>query len=482
MSRTLFFDITDILTYLRAESTISGIQRVSFEIIKRTCAQVGKDSVKLTFLDRASGEYLSVPPDVIIEMRDFDPLAFRQFFPEIKGRVVHEHPTLKRYQGKALKYAFHYLKQSHAARTGNEKPFRRVGSSIAVWDEYYGKQKTLQVTPRIPVSKIAKEGDALIVLGATWNTEGWEKRMVQLRDSNRMVVYQLVHDLIPLLLPGHINGDFARQFHTWLTTSMSYCSAYIANSRNTAKDLRSFLDHHGFYPPIKVMPLAQKFTIPEALAGDDLDADLPKDLVKILQIKRETANIAKTPYVLVVGTRESRKNLWRLAVAWQRLVQDETIEMPKLVFAGRSGWLNGDLERLLESTGNLGGWVEIANAPSDAELEFLYENCLFTAMVSLYEGWGLPIGESLSFGKTGVVADNSSMPEVGGDLVEYCKADSIASIASAVRKLVSDPAHREALEARIAATDLRDWDDVTADLIEIVNRDPEDLREESDVA
>ena len=80
----------------------------------------------------------------------------------------------------------------------------------------------------------------------------------------------------------------------------------------------------------------------------------------------------------------------------------------------------------------------------------------------------MPIGESLGFGKTAVVADNSAMPEVGGDLVEYCDAGSISSIAAACRRLIADPERRTALEAKIAATDLRGWDDVAADYIAAV--------------
>ena len=68
---------------------------------------------------------------------------------------------------------------------------------------------------------------------------------------------------------------------------------------------------------------------------------------------------------------------------------------------------------------------------------------------------------------------SDSMPEVGGDLVEYCDATSIASIAAACRKLIADPAHREALERKIAAADLRSWDDVAADYIEVLTRPPE---------
>ena len=97
----------------------------------------------------------------------------------------------------------------------------------------------------------------------------------------------------------------------------------------------------------------------------------------------------------------------------------------------------------------------------------MYENCLFTATVSFYEGWGLPIGESLSFGKTAVVAQNSSMPEVGGDMVAYCDAHSISSIYEACHKLIAEPEYRRALEKKISDTSLRTWDDVAQD-VEIV--------------
>ena len=53
-----------------------------------------------------------------------------------------------------------------------------------------------------------------------------------------------------------------------------------------------------------------------------------------------------------------------------------------------------------------------------AELAWLYRNCTFTLFPSRYEGWGLPISESLDFGKLCLAADNSSLPEAGEGLVE----------------------------------------------------------------
>ncbi len=167
---------------------------------------------------------------------------------------------------------------------------------------------------------------------------------------------------------------------------------------------------------------------------------------------------------------EVRKNIWKIAQVWDRLRMTPNIQLPKLVFAGRAGWLKQDFDNFMRATGNLYGWVEIAENPSDDELAYLYNNCLFTITASCYEGWGLPIGESLSYGKTSVVSNVSSMPEVGGNLVEYCDPMSIDSIFAACSKLIADPVHRSKLEKSIAATKLRSWDDVATDLRNVLRK------------
>jgi glycosyltransferase involved in cell wall biosynthesis len=43
----------------------------------------------------------------------------------------------------------------------------------------------------------------------------------------------------------------------------------------------------------------------------------------------------------------------------------------------------------------------------------------FTLYPSLYEGWGLPVAESLAYGKFCLASSAASIPEVGGDLIEY---------------------------------------------------------------
>jgi len=247
---------------------------------------------------------------------------------------------------------------------------------------------------------------------------------------------------------------------------MDYTSRYLANSQATAADLRAFLSAHGADTPIDVMPLAQsRLALPGEADARPAPAGPFPSVERRRSLSDAVASLSARPYVLSVGTLEIRKNLWALAQVWNRLRADPGLDLPRLVLAGRPGWLNEDFERLMAATGNLGGWVRVLHGPSDAELDHLYRNCLFTVCVSLKEGWGLPIGEGLGYGKTGVVSGVSSMPEVGGNLVEYCDPTSLSSIEAACRRLVADTDRRAELEGRIAAARLRSWDDVADDLV-----------------
>ncbi|MCX7561849.1 glycosyltransferase family 1 protein [Sulfitobacter sp. F26204] len=476
--KTHFFDVTDIVLYVEKETSVSGIQRVSFEVIKRMVDRHGTDHVRLSYWDRARRDYVSIPSGFIAEMDEFDPDILSAVFFGRGARSRQETPpTLERYRNRPLKYWFHYLRSSYHAARGNELHFNKHNSSIADWYDFktgiatepepksYEMERTL-------VSKIAQRGDRLVVLGATWAIDGLDACFEGLADKQGVEISQLIHDLIPIITPEHIAGDFAQEFYRWLKTSTGYCTSYFANSRNTARDLAAFMKEIGVERPIETVPLAQKFTVVEQKAVKAIkgpDGPYKARVDRTLGLRRDILNLSKVPFVLVVGTMESRKNIWRLAQAWQRMSREEGLNLPKLVFAGKPGWYNDDFNQLMQATGNLGGWVQFADRPNDTELGYLYETCVFTAMVSFYEGWGLPIGESLSFGKTAVVADNSSMPEVGGDMVEYCDAHSLDSIHAACRKLITEPDHRAMLEARIAAAKLRTWDDVTGDFVDLLS-------------
>lgn len=469
-----FFDVTDIKLYLKTHSTLSGIQRVSLEVIRQCVQRVGADQVRLCLWDARQKQYLSLRADFMagMDVLDVDVLS-AAFYGRAARPTKATSPVLARYRSRPIKYQFHRLIAHIQALRGIESYFTKRGSSLEEWRAAAPQPDATPAGSAArtePVQDILSEKDRIIILGATWGMSGFDNHLQMLREKHGARISMLVHDLIPLTMPNHLANAFSLEFHRWLEKSTTYCTRYFVAAQNTARDLEHFMQEVGVSHPITVIPFARRLE-----TGEQPPAPLTlKENARALsRIPLAIRNKTKIPFVLVVGTLESRKNLWRLVQAWDRLTQDDTLEVPRLLFAGKQGWFNEDLMEWMRATGNLRGWVQFVEGPTDEELAFLYRNCLFTATVSLYEGWGLPIGESLGFGKTAVVADNSAMPEVGGDLVEYCDATSIASIAEACRRLIADPDHRRSLETRIAQADLRSWDDVAADYIDVLTRLPE---------
>jgi hypothetical protein len=64
---------------------------------------------------------------------------------------------------------------------------------------------------------------------------------------------------------------------------------------------------------------------------------------------------------------------------------------------------------------------------------------LFTVYSSLYEGWGLPVAESLALGKSCIASDASSLPEVGGDFPEYIDPTDVSAWADRLSFYIDNP-------------------------------------------
>ena len=79
----------------------------------------------------------------------------------------------------------------------------------------------------------------------------------------------------------------------------------------------------------------------------------------------------------------------------------------------------------------------------------LYAGCLFTVYPSFFEGWGLPVTESLSFGKPCLISNRTSLPEAGGKLARCLDPDDLNAWYSAIRGLLEDRAELACWAARI---------------------------------
>ncbi len=161
----------------------------------------------------------------------------------------------------------------------------------------------------------------------------------------------------------------------------------------------------------------------------------------------EAARLPPPGFVLAVGTLEPRKNLPRLVEAYSSLDEATQTRHP-LVVVGPLGWETGETLSALRS---LQGRCEMLGYVSDAALAELYRRCAVFCYPSLGEGFGLPVLEAMAEGAAVVTSEISSLPEVGGDAVDYVDPYHESSIAAGLRRVLSDESHRADLSTRARA-------------------------------
>lgn len=266
----------------------------------------------------------------------------------------------------------------------------------------------------------------LLSLGACWGLPDFFILLNQLRHKGMKFV-PLVHDIIPLMAPSLCPPEMSDIFHQFIRKIFGSASMVLAVSDSCASDISRFAAAHNY--------------------------DIP--LIKVIKNGGNTVftkgrqQIFLKRYVLVVSTIEARKNHIALARAWEKLFARYEEAIPDLVFVGSQGWNIKELQDFLKATNFLHGHIKILDNVTDGELADLYQNCLFTAYPSLYEGWGLPVSESLYFGKTCLCSSASALPEAGLDFCLYFNPCDIDDLTAEAERLIFDEALREKLERRI---------------------------------
>jgi glycosyltransferase involved in cell wall biosynthesis len=111
--------------------------------------------------------------------------------------------------------------------------------------------------------------------------------------------------------------------------------------------------------------------------------------------------------------------------------------------------------------------VEVAGYVDD--LPAAYRGATALLMTSRCEGFGFPVLEGMACGTPVVAFNNSSIPEVAGDAAELVPDGDVEAMASAVRRLATDPGAREELVERgLAQAGRFRWEDAISEYLEVL--------------
>ena len=251
-----------------------------------------------------------------------------------------------------------------------------------------------------------------------------------------------VHDLTFFTMPevhSRLKGVF---FRWWIRASRRFRTTVIADSESTAADftriVRGSLDR----------------VVVSHLAFDRSIFHVPTD-AESAALARSVPDLPPS-WIAFLGTLEPRKNVVALIEAHRVATVDRGEGAPALLLAGGSGW-DDDIEPAIARSRASGNDVRrLGYLPLETLPAFLGGSTVF-AYPSLGEGFGLPVLEAMASGACVLTTDRMSLPEVGGDAVEYTEVDA-ADIARAIAALLDDPARRAALSAAgIRRSELFSW-------------------------
>lgn len=230
-----------------------------------------------------------------------------------------------------------------------------------------------------------------------------------------------VHDLSYVRVPEAASPNLKAYLDRVVPLSVKRADHIVADSQATKDDLLSL---YGI----------SEAKIDVLLSGVDSRFVRQVD-DSLLLTTRSRYKIGRSPYIFSVGTVQPRKNYGRLIQALARLrTSGYDID---LVIAGGHGWLEDPIYETTNTTG-MQGHVHFIGFADEADLPALYSAAYCCALPSLYEGFGLPVLESMACGTPVVTSNVSSLPEVAGDAAITVDPYDVEAIADAIKRLLDD--------------------------------------------
>lgn len=274
-------------------------------------------------------------------------------------------------------------------------------------------------------------GDDLVALGLGWEYLDHEA-MYRLKTEHGMRIHMPAFDLIPVSMP-QLNAGQSHLVHRYYAEMAHYADSITSISYATRDAIAAFYENESL--PVPHLAVNQLPGL-EVTAPTSTEASAPRH------------RFSGDDFVLSVSTIEIRKNHLLLLKIWSECIR-EGREMPRLVIVGRIGWDVTELQKWYDYAPELDDVVSLCIDVEDHELIAMYGDAMFTLFPSRVEGWGLPITESLAYGRACVHSTDPAQFEASQGTMPALHPDDFLGWKAEVLRLLDEPAYVAELEQRI---------------------------------
>ena len=245
---------------------------------------------------------------------------------------------------------------------------------------------------------------------------------VRMKNAQQMVT---MHDMIPMRLP-YTTMDNKREILARHRTAAKMADGIMTVSEHSKSDICELLGVAQEKVSVVRQPSRFKPLTPRE----------QRDTERVLN----RYDLTPKGYILHVGAIEPKKNLQRLLQAYVELDP----EIP-IVFTGSKAWLWEQEVGWAMDNPRLKDRVKFFNHLPFRDMPYIYSGAQCMVFPSIYEGWGLPVVEALSFGTPVLTSNTSSLPEVAGEAALFCDPYSVRDIRDKLERMLGDAELRDFL-------------------------------------
>lgn len=253
---------------------------------------------------------------------------------------------------------------------------------------------------------------ALAACDVFWGANYFLPRLHSAVAKKRVIT---IHDLTFKRFPELLQKETLANLEMQMQREIAIADAIVCVSEATRRDLLQFYN---------VDP-SRAFAIHSGLG--------------VTQRAQEPIDGLPSRYLLFVSTIEPRKNLATLLDAYESL-RDRGAYDGSLVVVGKIGWKSESILPRLRGRGIV--HLDYLRA---GQLATAYANADAFVFPSIYEGFGFPLLEAMSYGIPSIAAQSSSLPEIGGDAALYFEPRDAHALASLIQRVTSDATLRDEL-------------------------------------
>jgi glycosyltransferase involved in cell wall biosynthesis len=279
-------------------------------------------------------------------------------------------------------------------------------------------------------------GDALVSIGATWGMAGHAQATAAVR-SRGVCVVRMIYDLIPTIKPQWLEPTYTRSITAWVRSVLRESDRVLTISEFSRLEIERYCEECRFDPP--ALTVVRLGDVMEGKAGERSPAPLPRF-------------VPGRPFFVCVSTLDVRKNHRLLYDAWTQLAVRRGARCPDLLCIGTPHLRVADLLHELGQDRTVNRHMHVLHGVEDSELAWYYANCSATIYPSKYEGWGLPVAESLGHGRICLASNATSIPEISSDLPEFFDPYDVHGLVALVERVLDDPDWVRAREQTIRET------------------------------